>query len=52
MEMTKQQFDEFKRRYKKAIKENKEDFVFSGERVLVIYAKQVIEFLQPKFDYK
>lgn len=52
MEMTKQQFEDYKRRYKKAIKEKREDFTFSGQRVLVIYAKQVIEFLQPRFNYK
>jgi hypothetical protein len=36
----------FKRAYNKAVKEGQTSFMFSGNEVLVSYAKYVIEYLQ------
>ncbi len=52
MEMKKAQFEELKRRYRRALRKNEEFFVFNGEKVRTDYAKYMIEFLKPKFNYK
>jgi hypothetical protein len=45
MELTKEEFKEFKKLYNKAVKEEKTQFTFKDQPVLVAYAKYVIEYL-------
>jgi hypothetical protein len=37
---------EFKEAYEKAVKENKEVFIFEGKEVLTTYAKYIIKYLE------
>jgi hypothetical protein len=45
-------FKKLKSAYNKAVKENKDSFVFEGDEWLTSYAKYVIEYLTPKFKNK
>lgn len=38
------------RAYNIAVKDKKETFAFRGDELLIGYAKQVIEYLKPKFE--
>lgn len=40
---------DLKRHYNKAVKANKESFIFNGDEYLTSYAKYVIEYLESKF---
>jgi hypothetical protein len=45
MEFDKQSLAKLKKAYNKAVKENKDTFVFEGQELLVSYAKYLIEYL-------
>lgn len=45
MEMTLKDQKNFKAKYKKAVEEKKENFVFNGETIFTGYAKYVIEYI-------
>lgn len=49
--MNKPIFDKLVKAYKKAVKENKDSFEFEGALLMVCYAKYLIEYLTPKYDY-
>lgn len=45
---TKNEFQQFKKLYNKAIKENKDQFIFKNQIVLTSYAKYMIEYVNIK----
>lgn len=49
---TKTKFEKFKKAYKLAVKEKKEYFMYEDGEWLTDYAKQMVEFLQPRFNFK
>lgn len=46
MEITKEQYKQFKQEYEKALKEGKDQFLFGKEPILVDYAKYFIEYFE------
>ena len=49
MNINQQTYDQLKKSYKQAIKNNKDHFVFEGADILTSYAKYLIEYLSTKF---
>lgn len=49
MKLNEQEFKTFKEEYEKALKGNKETFVFKSRLVLVSYAKYLIQYLEKQF---
>lgn len=47
-----QKLRELKTRYNKAVKANKESFIYKGDEYLTSYAKYVIEYLESQFNGK
>lgn len=45
-----QKLRELKTLYNKAVKENKESFMYNGDEYLTSYAKYVIEYLETRFN--
>jgi|GEM_PF-6488890 len=43
-------FEEFEAAYNKAVEENKTEFTFDGNTVLVTYAKYLIEYLSNTYE--
>jgi hypothetical protein len=43
-----QKLKELKNLYNKAVKDNKESFIYNGDEYLTSYAKYVIEYLETK----
>lgn len=50
MEINKDDYLELKRLYKKALEEDKNEFTFKGEILIVGYAKYLLEYLKNKFE--
>jgi hypothetical protein len=50
MNINKNQFEELKKAYNEAVKNNEIQFEFAGHLLLVPYAKYLIEHLQSKFN--
>lgn len=50
IEIDKDDYLELKRIYKKALEENKDEFTFKGETLIVGYAKYLLEYLEGKFE--
>jgi hypothetical protein len=47
---TPESFKKFKLKYKSAVENNQEMFVFEGNDFLTSYAKYVIEYIKTKFE--
>jgi len=49
LEFTKESFAQLKQQYKKALKEQKQSFIFYGQELDMGYAKYLLEFLESVF---